>query len=156
MVGADTEMGRHRSHGPPPAQEVLAPMHAQSKDRGIDVRHSRSCRSRNGGRCSCTPTYQAHVWSRRDGKRICKTFITKSEAKLWRSEALVALDKGAMRAPTPETVREAAASWLEGARAGTIRNRSGDPYKPSAIRSYERAIRLRVLPALGVRPERVV
>jgi integrase len=30
-----------------------------------------------------------------------------------------------------------------------IRNRSGDPYKPSAIRSYERALRLRVLPALG-------
>ena len=28
-------------------------------------------------------------------------------------------------------------------------NRSGDPYKPSALRSYERAMRLRVLPELG-------
>jgi Phage integrase, N-terminal SAM-like domain len=32
---------------------------------------------------------------------------------------------------------------------GGIRNRSGDPYKPSARRSYERAMRLRILPAIG-------
>lgn len=30
-----------------------------------------------------------------------------------------------------------------------IRNRSGDPYKPSAIRGYDQALRLRVLPELG-------
>jgi len=50
-------------------------------------------------------------------------------------------------------VREAWENWYEGAKAGTVRNRSGDPYKPSALRSYERAMRLRVLPEFG--PNRV-
>jgi integrase len=54
-----------------------------------------------------------------------------------------------MRAPTPVTLREAANAWLDGARSGAIRNRSGDRYKPSAIRSYEASLRLRVLPVLG-------
>lgn len=34
---------------------------------------------------------------------------------------------------------------------GLIRNRSGDAYKPSAIRSYADALRLHVLPELGAR-----
>jgi integrase len=34
-------------------------------------------------------------------------------------------------------------------KAGTIPTRSGSRYKPSAIRSYERALKLRILPALG-------
>ncbi len=37
----------------------------------------------------------------------------------------------------------------DNARVGVARNRSGHPYKPSAIRSYEKALRLRVLPVLG-------
>src|SRR5439155_3180081 len=44
---------------------------------------------------------------------------------------------------------EAAATWLLGAENGSIRNRSGDIYKPSVIRTYEQALRLRVVPALG-------
>lgn len=36
-----------------------------------------------------------------------------------------------------------------GAKAGTITNRSGDPYKPATLRSYERAMRLRILPEFG-------
>jgi integrase len=54
-----------------------------------------------------------------------------------------------MRAPTRVTLREAAEAWLEGARAGTIRNRSGDAYKPSVIRGYDAALRLHIVPDLG-------
>jgi integrase len=36
-------------------------------------------------------------------------------------------------------------------RSGKVRTRSGDLYKPSAIRSYERALRDRVLPELGAK-----
>ncbi len=46
---------------------------------------------------------------------------------------------------------EAAREWLKGARDGTIRTRSGDPYKPSAIRAYDDHLERRVLPALGSR-----
>jgi integrase len=49
------------------------------------------------------------------------------------------------------TLDEVAEAWLEDARSGAIRNRSGDPYKPSAIRTYETALRLRILPELGGR-----
>ena len=118
---------------------------------GIEVRHTRSCRYRDGGRCNCTPSYRAEAWSVRDGKRIRKSFADLTEAKAWRQDAQVALRRGTMRAPSPVTLDEAAKAWLEGARAGSIRNRSGGRYKPSTLRGYERALRLRVLPALGDR-----
>lgn len=42
-------------------------------------------------------------------------------------------------------------AWLDGARAGTNLTRSGDRYKPSALRGYDQALKLRVLPALGAK-----
>ena len=61
------------------------------------------------------------------------------------------LRAGTMRAPTSQTLREAAGAWLDGAREGSIRTRSGDLYKPSAVRTYDQALRLRVLPMFGAR-----
>src|SRR5437899_1071776 len=114
---------------------------------GIDVRHRNACPAlRNAdARCKCKPSYQAHVWSVRDQKRIRKTFATLAEAKAWRAEALVALRRGTMRAPSSATLREVWAAWLEGALDGRIRNRSGDRYKPSVLRGYDTSMRLRVL-----------
>jgi hypothetical protein len=54
-----------------------------------------------------------------------------------------------LRAPKPTTLRVAWEAWHEGAKAGTIRNRSGDRYKPSAIRGYDQGMRLPVLPEFG-------
>jgi integrase len=118
---------------------------------GIEIRHGKRCRSRSGGPCNCRPTYQASVWSAVEQKRLRKTFPTLAEARAWRSEAQTAIRRGTLRAPSQATLREAAEAWLEGARIGSIRNRSGDRYKPSVIRSYETALRLRVLPELGKR-----
>jgi integrase len=61
------------------------------------------------------------------------------------------MQSGSLRHDGGPTVAEAAEAWLVGARAGQVRNRSGDPYKPSAIRAYAAALELRVLPALGDR-----
>lgn len=58
---------------------------------GVQVRHARSCAGRSGGECSCRPTYLAHVFSARDGKRIRKTFPTLAAARAWRQDAQVAL-----------------------------------------------------------------
>ncbi len=118
---------------------------------GIAVRHSKSCRSRDGGRCDCKPSFQAAVWSNRDRARIRKTFRTLAAAKAWRRDAMTALDRGMLRAPTPATLRQAADAFLTGARDGTIRNRAGDTHKPSTVRTYRQALTLRVLPALGDR-----
>lgn len=116
---------------------------------GIEVRHARTCRSAAGGKCNCKPTYRAHVWSERDRKRVRKTFRSLAAARAWRADAAVALRKGELRPPRRLTMDQAAREWLKGARSGAIRNRSGDRYKPSAVRSYEIALRRRVLPALG-------
>lgn len=115
---------------------------------GIEPRHRKGCPAVDDGRCRCTPTYRAWVWSNKDGTKIRKTFPTIAAAKAWRSDAQAQLNAGALRASTA-TIRDAWAAWLDGARAGLIRNRSGDPYKPAAIRGYEKAFRLRVEPRLG-------
>lgn len=116
---------------------------------GIRVRHARSCRAPDGTKCSCKPTFEAWVYSKRDGKKIRKVFPTSSAAKAWRTDALHALGRGVLRAPKPITLSQAAEAWLEGAKAGTIRNRNGKTYKPSALRGYDCSLRLRLLPAFG-------
>jgi integrase len=89
------------------------------------------------------------VFSKRDERKIRRTFSDLAEAKSWRSDAQGAVRKRTMRAPSKTTIEEAGVAWLAGARKGAIRNRSGDRYKPSAIRGYEQGLRLRVYPALG-------
>lgn len=130
-----------------PTSDALASVLVVSP--GIQVRHSKLCPTRRGGRCKCKPTYQANVWSAREGKRIFKTFPTLAAAKAWRADAQVALRKGTIRAGSTATLCDIAEAWLEGVRSGAIRNRSGHRYKPSAIRGYEAALVTRVLPELG-------
>jgi integrase len=116
---------------------------------GIVIRHGRGCRSRAGARCNCQRSYEAWVYSKRDGKKIRRTFPTEAAAKAWRADAANALNRGRLRAPTPLTLREAAEEFLAGARAGVIPNRSGHPYKPAALRGYDHSLRERILPELG-------
>lgn len=116
---------------------------------GIEVRHRKGCRALRGGRCGCSPTYRAEVWSNVERKKIRRNFATSAEAKSWRADALTALRRGALRSPDPQTVHEAATTWLEAADAGLIRDRSGRPYKPSTLRTYRTKLDTYVLPALG-------
>jgi integrase len=106
---------------------------------GIEVRVGRDRRK----------SYRASVWSNREQKRIRKTFPSLAAAKTWRTDALSAINKGTMRAPTRKTVGDAFSEFLEGAKSGAARNRSGDRYKPAAIRAYERAFKLRIAPELA-------
>lgn len=121
----------------------------RNRDVGIEPRHTRSCRSKDGGACNCSPSWQATVG--RAKARRYRTFGTKNEAKAWRAEATVALNKGTAKAPTRVTVADAWERTRKGMRDGTVRNRSGDLYKPSAIRGYETSMTKRVLPHLGQR-----
>lgn len=116
---------------------------------GVEVRHKKACASRIGGRCNCQPTYQASVWSARESTRIRKTFPTLAEARAWRSETQTGVRRGTLRAPAHTSVREAAEELVAGMKSGRVRTRSGDLYKPSAIRSYEAALRDHVVPHLG-------
>jgi integrase len=115
---------------------------------GITPRHARGCRHRET-RCTCTPTFQAQVWDAGAGKRITETFTTITAARRWRQDAYAALRAGTLTADRGHTLEQAADEWLTAARAGIVRTRSGEPYKPAAVRSYEQVLRLHVLDALG-------
>src|SRR3954452_9589764 len=115
---------------------------------GIRVRHSRTCASRVAG-CRCEKSYEAFVYLAREGRKVRKTFPTLAAAKAWRADATVAANRGRLRAPSSETVAEAWDAFHAAARAGHVPNRSGNPYKPAALRGYERSMRLRVLPVFG-------
>lgn len=123
----------------------------ETKAEGIRIRHGTRCGTATGSRCNCRPKFEARVYVAREGKRIERSFTTMAAAKSWRREMLARAERGTLRTPTRQTVREAADLWLAGARSGAILNRSGRPYKPSALRGYERALRLRVLPWFGQR-----
>jgi integrase len=128
-----------------------SPRRRRSRYEGIVVRHARLCGSRQGARCSCSPSYQAQVWSVRERKTIRKTFRDLTEARAWRHESQVAIRAGRLRSPSQITLSEASKEWLASAEAGVVRTRSGEPYKPSAIRAYRQALKHRALPHLGTK-----
>jgi hypothetical protein len=117
-------------------------------EQGITERHARGCRHRES-RCTCTPTFKAQVYDAKAGKRITKTFSTITAARRWRQDSYASLRAGTLTADRGPTLEQAADDWLEAARAGIVRNRSGDAYKPAAIRGYAHTLRKWVLPALG-------
>jgi hypothetical protein len=112
------------------------------------VRHARACRSRDGGRCNCTPRYQAHVFDSVSGRRLRRTFGTLTAPKLWRQDAQVALRRGTMRGAPAPTLAQAAQNLIAGMRDGSVLDRGGRQYKPSTIRSYETSSRLYLAPLL--------
>jgi hypothetical protein len=123
---------------------------ARRPPEGIIVRHARGCPARERrSPCRCAPRYQAQVWSPQDRKRISRTFPTQAAAKAWRHDASVALQRGTRLVGGSAKVRDVAKEWLAAAESGLARNRSGDPYKPSALRGYEQALRTRIVPTLG-------
>jgi integrase len=127
--------------------------HMQKKTKrmttGIRERHRRGCASARGSACSCRPTWEASVWSRRDGRKIRKTFATKAAARAWRAQAESEVRRGRLRAPTGTTFAAAASDLLAGMKDGTIRRKGGDPYKATTLRSYRRSLELYLLPEFG-------
>ncbi len=127
---------------------------ATKKVPGVVVRHREGCATRAGRtRCTCTPSYRAWVSVRNATggyRKLQKTFKTEEAASLWRKDQRDPRRRVAADSPT---LGHAADELIAGMRDGSIPTRSGDPYKPSAIRSYEQALKEYVLPALGRRTQ---
>ena len=68
-----------------------------------------------------------------------------SEAVAWLAKARGEAANGTRRVGSPLTLREAWEAFYAAAKAGT----ANETYKPSTLRGYERAWRLRIDPALG-------
>jgi integrase len=122
---------------------------------GIEIRHSRRCGLlQDRHRCTCEPSYRAIVYDRLTDGLVKKTFSGNgalSAAKQWRADAVSAKGRGTNIAPSRRTLREAAEDWLSGVQAEppAVLNRSGHPYKPSAVRAYTHDLHEYVLPDLG-------
>jgi integrase len=78
-----------------------------------------------------------------------KTFRTLGEARRWRAGAQTQAARGVRLAGTSQTLLEAAEAFVEGIASGSFRTNTGERYKPSVVREYERSLRLHVLPTLG-------
>jgi integrase len=139
-VGITSKRAGDAINAPAPAHEGVIFMSKAKATPGIEVRQ----------RASGT-VYRAVVYEKRTDSKRSKTFATLAGAKQWRHDAISAIGAGRLATSRGPTLTEAAEQWLAGARSGAINNRSGDPYKPSAIRAYEADLRLRVLPDLGDR-----
>ena len=116
---------------------------------GIEVRHSRSCASLAGRRCTCEPGYRVAVYDAIARRRVSKTFRTLAEARRWRARAQTQTAKGVRLSGTAQTLLEAAEAFVDGLASGAVRTKSGERCKPSVVREYERSLRLHVLPTLG-------
>src|SRR3954469_17719015 len=81
---------------------------------GIEVRHSRSCASRHGKRCNCSPGDRVAVYDTSSKRKVSKTFRTLAEARRWRAGAHSQAAKGVRLAGTPQTLREAAQAFVDG------------------------------------------
>jgi integrase len=119
--------------------------------KGIEERHSRSCRMSKGGRCDCEPTFRAWVW---DGeKRVRYSTSSLTEAQQWRHDARIALRRG--RRPQGRnvtTLQDAAAEWTRLAGQGVVRTSKGELYKPATLRTFDQHLRQRVLDRFGDEP----
>ncbi len=83
-------------------------------------------------------------------QKVRQNFPTKwRRRRTWRDDKLGATRRGELRAPTATTVRVAAETFMEGAKAKTIPTASGDEYKPATLRGYRVSLNKRILPALG-------
>jgi integrase len=110
---------------------------------GIRKRHSKPCASWQGGRCNCKAGYEAWVYISRERGRVTETFKRKEEAKAWREEALVAARRGSLQLANrdPRSLAVALAQFVEDMKAGKVRPKQRERYKPSTIRSYDQSLR---------------
>jgi len=117
---------------------------------GIETHHRKQCRSHEGRRCNCTPSYRAVI--KHDGKLVrSRRYRSKDAAVAWRRDAQTALAAGLRPDGTgPKvTIAEHVDELLDGMRSGRILDRSGNVYRPATIRSYQQAADKYVKPKLG-------
>jgi integrase len=97
-------------------------------------------------------SFEAWVWSKRDNRKIRKTFSRLDEAKRWRTDETLALRTQATHAKTAPglpTIRAASEKFIADAEAGIARKKGKTTYKPSTVRGYARDLRERINPDFG-------
>lgn len=79
------------------------------------------------------------VYNGKHGKKNGAWCDSHAQATSERTAYVNGLNTGTVAKPSTMTVGDAWAEWLAGAKAGTIRKRSGEIFKPGTLRTYEAA-----------------
>jgi integrase len=122
---------------------------------GVEERHETSCRSRKqngGGRCNCTPSYRGYATTPVGKKLRSPWGPSIKAAQNWRADTLASIRRGTLVEPSSVTVRDAAAEFIDGARAGHIHSRRRKPYRPKVVEEYNAKLNNYLLPEFGDRP----
>ena len=90
---------------------------------------------------------------------VSEHFATEEEARAYEAEVKLRIRRGELvrrpaasaPAPAPQggTIRDAVRVVLRGMRDGSVRNRSGAPYRPQSVIAYEAFLRRHVVPRIG-------
>lgn len=76
----------------------MPPRNRSGHPDGITARHRRECSSAGTSdwRCGCPSRYQVQVWSKRDQRRLSRTFGKLAEANTWKRDADHAIAAGVL------------------------------------------------------------
>src|SRR5262245_45780299 len=141
---------RRNAPGPDPRRYAVSQSNRSAGSltpTGIRKRHARQCRSSQGGRCSCKPSYEAWLSVKRDGRfvKLRKTFSGEgafAASTAWRTDMQVAKRQGALprRRPEGSTLAEALPAWLDDLDANHVWKKRGGFYKPATKRQYRQHV----------------
>lgn len=128
------------------------PKDTRTRYQGVYARHQQRCRTEEGGRCNCKPSYYGVVYDRARRKPVrTKRFPTVDAARNARADLTRRLDRGELPATTGLLVAEARERFVTAAREGRALNKRGRRYKRKAIDVIEGRLKHDVEPHLGRR-----
>ena len=124
-----------------------------SNRKGLYVRHAKRCRARQGGRCSCEPSYRGKRRSPVTGQpEYSPTSKQRSEVLTWLEGGGKATEAVRERRAAGPTFGELAERWRAGVENGSIGKRRGrGRYSPTTWRRYGQSLDYTLLPARSER-----
>lgn len=123
----------------------------KTRYQGVYARHKLGCAVERDRTCTCTPSYWGKAWDRDSGRnRKTRTFSSVSAAVKARADLQDDLRTGVVL-PACESLRlrKAIPMFLEGIESGTVLNKHGRSYRPSAVRALHGRLEGAVRKELG-------
>ena len=131
---------------------VGVPKDTRTRYQGVYARHQQRCRTEEGGRCNCKPSYYGIAYDRARRKHVgTRRQPTTEAARNARADLQARLDRGEATATRGVRLTEAREQFVKAAREGRALNKHGRRYKRKAIDLIEGRLKHDVEPGLGRR-----
>jgi len=131
---------------------VGVPKDTRTRYQGVYARHQQRCRTKEGGRCNCKPSYYGIAYDRARRKHVgTRRQPTTEAARNARADLQARLDRGETPATRGVRLTEAREQFVKAAREGRALNKHGRRYKRKAIDLIEGRLKHDVEPRLGRR-----